>query len=97
MIAKFTESWCCRWDQLREANPNRKSVGKLGKKPLLGEIENELFAWIQTQRASRLIVTRPAIQMEALRLVDNSKLPQSFKEGQLFHPFLLGFVFDCLH
>lgn len=70
-----------RLPEFCQANPHRKSVGKSGSKPKLGEIENELHAWILKQRADHLVVARGSIQLEALRLVDASSLSASFKAG----------------
>lgn len=67
---------------MNKANPNRKSLGNAGGKPKLATIEDALHAWVQTQRADHLIVTRGDIQIEALRRVDESDLPVSLKEGK---------------
>lgn len=64
-----------------QSNPNRKSIGNAGSKPKLGEIEDQLHNWILKQRADNLIVARGEIQLEALRLVDGSALPEAFKAG----------------
>lgn len=67
--------------EFAQSNPNRKSVGNAGSKPKLGEIEDQLHNWILKQRADNLIVARGEIQLEALRLVDGSALPETFKAG----------------
>ena len=78
-----------RWPEFTHSNPARKSVGNNGIKPKLGAIEDELFAWIQKQRADRLSVARPMIQFEALRLVDASALSEAFKQCAMLLVYLL--------
>lgn len=79
---KQVREWRKQREELLKLPPSKKRLSGGGRKPAFPDLEDQLVAWIETQRANEMRITRSDIQIKAVKLYEAAGAALQFSASQ---------------